>query len=133
MPLVETLTAGWNSQDPAQVVAEFATDGVRHQFAMEEVRLEGRDAILEMITGIMHAVPDCSLEICRHFEGGGSEAFDWVFRGTVKNDFGPIPGNGQTIELPGCSLLSAADNGLIAEERVYWDGVYFLAGAGMLG
>lgn len=133
MPLADALSAGWNTQDPAKVAAEFATDGVRHQFATEEIRLEGRDAILEMVTAIMHSVPDCSLEIRGQFAAGGNEAFDWIFRGTVKNDFGPIPGNGQAIELPGCSLLSVAGNGLIAEERVYWDGVYFLAGAGMLG
>ena len=132
MSLVQTLTDGWNSQDPAQVVAAFAADGARHQFAAEEVRLEGHDAILEMITAIMHSVPDCSLETRAQFAADGHEAFDWVFRGTVQNDFGPIPAKGQAVELPGCSLLRGAGDGLIAEERVYWDGVYFLAGAGLL-
>lgn len=132
MSLSDSLNAAWNSQDPARVADEYAVDGVRHQFAMEEVRLEGRDAIREMITAIMHSMPDCSLEVRNQFAADGSEAFDWTFRATVQNDFGPIPGNGQTIELPGCSVLHAADDGLIAEERVYWDGAYFLAGAGLL-
>lgn len=133
MSVSDRLTAAWNSQDPAQVAAVFAENGVRHQFAHEEVRLEGRAAVQEMISAIMHSMPDCSLELRGVVGAGNKEALDWTFRGIVENDFGPIPGNGQRVELNGCSTLTIDDDGLILEERVYWDAAHFLVGAGMLG
>ena len=132
MSASERLAAAWNSRDPAVVTANYAEDGVRHQFAHEEARLEGREAILAMITAIMHAVPDCSLEVRSIVGAEDTQALEWIFRGTVQNDFGTIPGNGQAVELNGSSVLSMTGDGLIQEEHVYWDTAHFLVGAGMI-
>lgn len=132
MSVSEALGAAWNSRDPAQVAALYSDDGVRHQFAHEEVRLEGRSAVEQMIGAIMTAVPDCTLEIRHTHPFDGGEVLDWTFRGTMQHDFGPIPGNGQSVDLLGCSSMTTRD-GQIVEERVYWDAAHFLAGAGMLG
>ena len=60
MPTSRLIDA-WNSKDPARVVALYAPDGVRHQFAHPETHLEGRDAIGQMVAALMHSTPNFEL------------------------------------------------------------------------
>ncbi len=129
---VQTFTEAWNSRRPEAVARCFAPDGARMQMAYPAIRVEGREALAEHVGEIMAAWPDCVLETrSEAVAANGLLVMEWNFRGTQQADYGPIPGRGQALELDGISLI-AMDDGLIREERVYWDGVTLMAGAGML-
>jgi len=129
----QNLTDAWNTRRPEAVAALYAPDGVRVQMAFPGGRIEGREALAEHVREIMAACPDCVLEIRREgVSADGLLTMEWIFRATQTADYGPIPGNGQAVELNGVSVI-ATDGGLIREERVYWDSATLMAGGGMLG
>jgi steroid delta-isomerase-like uncharacterized protein len=124
----------WNARDAGAVAAQFTPDGVRHQFALPEARLAGRDAIAQGVGAVIHAVPDTVLEVRSQTVGqDGSVTVEWTFSGTLQNDFPGMPANGAAVTLPGISIFRLAEDGQIIEERVYWDMATLLATAGVLG
>ena len=127
-PLIDA----WNTKDPDQVAALYAPDGVRHQIALPEALLEGRDAIRDMVAALMHSTPNFVLTERAHVEQGDRQVVEWNWSGTIENDLGDLPGRGQSVNLDGISSVLVRD-GMIVQERVYWDTATLLAGAGLLG
>ena len=128
---IAEFTAAWNARDPEAVAACFEPDGVRVQTAHPPERIEGRAALVAHVGAIMAAWPDCTLEVRSQSVGqDGLVTLEWVFRGTQQADYGPLPGKGQALELVGVSVI-AMTNGLIGEERVYWDTGTLMASAGV--
>ena len=133
MGLAEFVEA-WNARDPEAIAAQFAQDGVRHQFALPEARLAGREAITQSVGAILQAVPDASLDVRSESVGqDGRVTVEWTFSGTHENDFPGMPASGARLSLPGISVYTLAEDGQIAEERVYWDTATLMAAAGVLG
>lgn len=134
MGQINDFVAAWNSRDADAVAAQFVADGVRHQFSMPEARLAGREAIAEGVGAVLHAVPDAKLTLVSETAGSdGHVTFEWLFEGTLTNDFPGLPANGERVALPGISLCTLDPAGGIREERVYWDTATLMAAAGMLG
>ena len=129
--VIDELAAAWNARDPDAVAATFADDGVRDEVALAHRRLEGRQAIATGVGEIITAWPDCTLESRGRFSHGDTEVLEWVFRGTSKAPFGPLPATGEAGELRGVSVCTIAD-GRIQEERVSWDTATLMAAAGLL-
>ena len=128
-----TLTEAWNTRRPEAVAALYAPDGARTVMGYPGGRIEGREALAEHVREIMTACPDCALTVrSEGVAADGALTLEWTFRATQQADYGPIPGNGQELELNGASVFRM-DGGLIAEENVYWDGGVLMAAAGMLG
>lgn len=124
----------WNAGDAERVAGQFTLDGVRHQFALPEARLAGRDAIAQGVGAIINAVPDAGLEVRSQSVGDdGRVTVEWTFTGTHTGDFPGMPASGATFDLPGISIYTLADDGQIAEERVYWDMATLMSAAGVLG
>lgn len=124
----------WNTQDPEAIAEQFTPDGVRHQFPLPEARLAGRGAITQGVGAIIHAVPDATLEVRSQSVGDdGRVTVEWTFRGTHQNDFPGMPASGAAFALPGVSIYTLDAEGLIVEERVYWDMATLMAAAGVLG
>ena len=121
----------WNTRDPEAVAACYAADGRRIQIAHPPARIEGRPALADHVREIMTAWPDCVLTAAPEDGEDGQVTLEWTFRGTQQAAYGPIPGEGQTLELRGVSVLQI-DGGLIQEERVYWDSATLMASAGLL-
>lgn len=133
MGLQEFLEA-WNAHDPEAIAAQFTPDGVRHQFALPEARLAGRDAIAQGVGAVLHAVPDTSIEVRSQSIGqDGQVTVEWTFAGSLQNDFPGMPANGASFSLPGISVYTLAEDGQIIEERAYWDTATLLAAAEVLG
>ena len=130
--VVDKLAAAWNSRDPGQVAGVYAEDGVRDEVAFTHRRLAGRGEITAGVGEIMTAWPDCSLEVVSRTAEGDREVLEWVFRGTSKAPFGPLPATGEAGELRGTSVC-VIEGDRIREERVYWDTATLMAAAGMLG
>lgn len=129
----KNLTAAWNTRRPEAVAALYAPDGVRVVMAFPGGLIEGREAIAEHVREIMTAYPDCGLETrSEGVSADGLLTLEWSFFATQTADFGGIPGNGQEVALLGVSVISM-DEGLIREERVYWDTATLMAAGGMLG
>ena len=64
IPLLE---AAWNDRSGRSVAEAFVPDGVRIEFALPGMRVEGREAIAVHAQAYVDAVPDCRLEIGRSF------------------------------------------------------------------
>ncbi|MEW6583507.1 MAG: ester cyclase [Actinomycetota bacterium] len=123
----------WSSRDGQRVASMYTEDGVRHQIALPEARLQGRAAIAEAAQGLIDAVPDEVVEIRKVTEGSnGTVVVEWVFRGTHTNDLPGLPARNEAVNLIGVSVCDMQGD-LIKEERVYWDTATLLAGAGVLG
>ena len=133
MSLAETICDAWNTHHPGTVAELFANGGVRHQFAYEETRHEGHDAIAATVGAIMNSWPDAVLSTRNAHDGDGWYVIEWTFDGTFQADFGPIPANGARTVIKGVSCITRDSAGLIVEERVYWDGAGILVAAGVLG
>jgi steroid delta-isomerase-like uncharacterized protein len=131
---LEEFVGAWNARDAEAIAGQFTPDGVRHQLALPEARLAGRDAIEQGVGAILHAVPDATLDVVSQIVGNdGRVTVEWVFAGTLQNDFPGLPANGERVVLPGISVYTLAPDGAIAEERVYWDSATLMAAAGVLG
>jgi steroid delta-isomerase-like uncharacterized protein len=123
----------WSSRDGEKVASMYTENGVRHQIALPEARLEGREAIAGAAQGLIDVVPDEVVEIRKVTEGSnGTVVVEWVFKGTHKNDAPGWPSKGEAVNLVGVSVCDM-EGDLIKEERVYWDTATLLAGAGVLG
>lgn len=117
---VQALVDGWNARDGRKVAEAFTEDGVRVEYAKPGARLEGRDAIAGQADAYMTAVPDCVLDV-RGMEVDGDRAvLEWTYRGNHTGDIPGLAASGRAIDLPGVSVYRLRD-GLIEEERVYWD------------
>lgn len=131
---LNALVDAWNSRDAEAIAALYAPGGARHQYALPETRLEGRPAVSEGIGMIVHAVPEAELEARTvATTTDGEHVLEWTFRGVLENDFGELPGRGQPVDLKGVSVITTDGDGLIVEERVYWDTATLMAQAGVLG
>lgn len=117
---LQALVDGWNARDGRMVAEAFTEDGVRVEYAKPGARLEGRDAIAGQADAYMTAVPDCVLDV-RGMEVDGDRAvLEWTYRGNHTGDIPGLAASGRAIDLPGVSVYRLRD-GLIEEERVYWD------------
>lgn len=124
----------WNARDPEAIAAQFTPDGIRHQYALPEARLVGRDAISQGVGAIIHAVPDAGLDVRSQVTGqDGRVTVEWTFFGTHENDFPGMPASGAALTLPGISVYTFAADGQIELESVYWDTATLMAAAGVLG
>ncbi len=126
---VPPLEAAWCTRWPEEVAACFRPDGVRHRLAAPQMRAQGRAAIAQSVVQIIHAVPDCLLEVVHVVRGDDTTVLEWVLSGTHLRDLPGVPARGLRLEVPGVSLCRM-DGALIREERVYWDAATLLAQAG---
>ena len=123
----------WSSRDGMRVASMYTDNGIRHQVALPEARLQGREAIAAAAQGLIDAVPDEVVEIRKVSEASnGTVTVEWIFKGTHTNDLPGLPAKGEAVNLIGVSVCDM-EGDLIREERVYWDTATLLAGAGVLG
>lgn len=123
----------WSTRDSGTIAGMYTEDGVRHQIALPEARLEGRQAIAGAAQGLIDAVPDEVVEVTKVTEGSnGTVVVEWIFKGTHSNDAPGWPAKNEAVHLVGVSVCDMQGD-LIKEERVYWDTATLLAGAGVLG
>jgi hypothetical protein len=103
----------------------YTENGVRHQIALPEVKLQGREAIAGAAQGLIDVVPDEVVEIRKVSEGSNGTV-------THTGDAPGWPAKNEAVNLVGVSVCDM-EGDLIKEERVYWDTATLLAGAGLLG
>ena len=126
-----------NQKDPIRFAALFAVDAVIHDpFFPEPMR--GRDAIQSHMEGIFRTFPDMACkQVGDPIEAGSRVAFVVSVEGT--ND-GPLamPGGdvtptGKPVAFESAVLWTIDSDGLIAEERSYFDATGVAAQLGLTG
>lgn len=125
------LLDGWNLHDPELVAAAYTPDGVRDQRGTPVARHVGRTEIAAAVGAMVDALPDCMLTVGRTSPADGAVTLEWTLAGTHLAALAALPASGARLEIRGVSVCRM-EGDLIAEERVYWDGVPMLEAAGLL-
>ena len=130
---VETI----NERDPSGFTALFAEDAVLHDpFFPEPTR--GREALLAMIEGILRAFPDMTWEqIGEPIDAGDRAAIVVAIRATNDGPLpmptGELPATGKSMAYDCAVLWTFTADGLISEERSYFDATGVAAQLGLTG
>jgi steroid delta-isomerase-like uncharacterized protein len=126
-----------NEHDPTRFAALFAVDAVLHDpFFPEPTR--GRDAIQAMLEGILRAFPDMTWKpVGDPIDAGGRVAVVVSVEGTNHGPLampgGDIPPTGKPMAFESAVLWTIDSDGLIAEERSYFDATGVAAQLGLTG
>jgi steroid delta-isomerase-like uncharacterized protein len=94
----------------------------------------GRHALTAWFRELLTAVPDWKMEIENTFDDGERQALvQWRGTGTFTGGtFLGIEPNGRRVEIRGADVFRFDDDGLVAENTVYYDGAEFARQIGML-
>ena len=127
----------FNQKDPIGWAALFAVDAVLHDPFFPEPT-KGRDAIKSMIEGIWRAFPDMAWkQLGDPIDAGGRVAFVVSVEGTNDGPLampaGEVPPTGKSMAFESAVLWTIDSNGLIAEERSYFDATGVAAQLGVSG
>ena len=126
-----------NQKDPIGFAGLFAADAVLHDpFLPEPTR--GRDALQSMIEGILRAFPDMAWkQLGDPIDAGGRVAFVVSVEGTNDGPLampaGEVPPTGKSMAYEAAVLWTLNSDGLIAEERSYFDATGVAAQLGLTG
>jgi steroid delta-isomerase-like uncharacterized protein len=126
-----------NRKDPSAFAALFAVDAVlRDPFFPEPTK--GRDAIRLMLEGILRAFPDLTWkQLGDPIEADGRAAFVVSVRGTNEGPLampaGEVPPTGKAMAFETAVFWTIGSDGLIAEERSYFDAGGVAAQLGLTG
>ena len=135
--LVRLYVETFNQKDPIGWAALFAADAVLHDPVFPEPT-RGRDAIQSMIEGILRAFPDLVWkQVGDPIDAGGRVAVVVSAEGTHSGPLampgGDVPPTGKSVAFESAVLWTIDSDGLIAEERSYFDATGVAAQLGLTG
>jgi steroid delta-isomerase-like uncharacterized protein len=135
-PIIAKLTAAWNAQRAADVVALFSPNAVMVH-PMAPAPLEGREAIAAFEQPMFGAFSKTEWTCTDHFVSGDRVAVEYVIASTnsgpLQSPKGTVPATNKRIQFRGTSLLRIAPDGSIAEERRFFDALAMMAQLGLAG
>ena len=126
-----------NQKDPIGFAALFAEDAVLHDPFFPEPT-KGRDALRLMVEGIFRAFPDMTWRrVGDPIDAGGRVAFVVSIEGTNEGPLampaGDVPPTGKAMAYEAALLWTIGSDGLIAEERSYFDATGVAVQLGLTG
>ena len=125
----------WNRHDPKAYGAYYREDATVED-PMYPEPLKGRDAISKDFESFLITFPDTEFRLGTIVAGGDTVAFEVVASGTHKGDLpsptGPIPATNRTIEMRIAAFAQLDDEGLIVDERRYFDMAGILIQLGLM-
>jgi hypothetical protein len=107
----EEYAAAWNTHDVEALVAMFAP-ACRYTDVPYRMTWEGHDGLRKLFEVNMAFHPDYRLVRRGGFHDDQHYALEWTISGTV---------SGQEVSYPGVSVGAFDDQGLIVENRDYWN------------
>ena len=114
----------FNRHDVDAFAAFYTPDALIHDPQYPEP-LKGRDAIRRDIADFLAAFPDLNFTLKTVVESGDTVAFEGAGKGTHKGPMaspaGEIPATNRPMEFRFAAFLRVNGQGLIAEERRYFD------------
>lgn len=110
----------WNDHDGAAAAAHMAEDAVYEDVAAARV-CHGREEIARWVAEGVGFSSDLHFEDVSFFYFGSAYAVEWVMSGTNDGPAGDQPATGRPYRVRGASVGTLNDEGLIAENRDYWN------------
>ena len=124
-----------NSGDPVAVTNLYAKDAVMIQ-ANEPVPVRGHDALLKSYQAMFRATPDWKAEFSLIAFHGDTIIFEGVgfgtFTGPLSTPMGEVPPTGAKINLKFAFFAKINAEGLIAEDRTYFDNLEYAKQLGLI-
>jgi len=135
--LVRQYVEAINRKDPSAFAALFADGGVIHDPFFPEPT-KGRPAVQQLIEGVLRAFPDMSWEqVGSVIEAGDRVAFVVGVEGTNDGPLampdGELAATGRQMSYEAAVFWTLGSDGLISEERSYFDATGVAAQLGMTG
>ena len=129
----EVARAGFDAlakHDIDGVLANWSPEGVQDWVAVGVFR--GHDEIRHLFGQVLAATPDFEIVVDRVIADENSACVQWRSSGTFTGaPFMGIDPTGRTVELRGVDVMEVED-GLIVRNTVYYDGLAFARGVGMI-
>jgi len=132
--IVRKFSETFNSHD-ATAVANLYTEDAVYMLAGEPAPLRGRKAIEENYAAFFTGFPDIEVEFTLIMTSGNKVMAEGATRGTHTGPFptpeGDIPPTGRKIEIRFAGVLEVTSDGLVAEDRTYFDSAVMMSQLGL--
>ena len=132
----ERILKAFNEHDAAALAKNYSEDQATICSGMPEP-VRGRKAKEEFVGGFFRAFPDLNLDLSSVLESGNHVVCEGVMRGThtgpLVSPEGEIPPTGKKIELKMVYILRISPEGLVEEDRTYFDNADLLSQLGLMG
>lgn len=131
--VADKVVKAYTSADPVAMANLYAEDAV--VIEPGEV-LRGREAIQKHMEGFLRTFPDLKIEFLTILPSENHIAFEMVVRGTntgpMLSPEGEIPPTGKKVEFKAVWIGRISPDGLIEEDRTYYDTADFMRQLGLL-
>jgi predicted ester cyclase len=130
--LLNRVLESFESGDGHKTAALYEPDAVYHLYPES---IEGREAIAESMASWYEAFPNITWELVNLMSSGDTFIAEGIFRGThngpMQTDQGEIPPTGKSVEVPCCFIGRVSENGMIAEDRTYFNAAIMMEQLGL--
>jgi len=133
--IADKITQTVNSRDPVAISNLYTQDAVMLQ-SNEPQPVRGPAALLKSYEGLFRAFPDMEIEWSLVLFCGDTIVFEGVNRGTFLGPMATAEGDlaptGKRFQFRLVSLVRISPDGLIAEDRSYFDNLDFMKQLGLI-
>ena len=133
--LAENVQKAWHNQDMSALVQLYAEDATKIAPGQPEPT-RGREAIKKNEEAFLRAMPDLNVEYTLILISGNHIVFEGVVQGTFTGPLaspgGDIPPTGKSINLNFAFIVKVNADGLIEEDRTYYDTTTLMRQLGLI-
>ena len=133
--VAEGVQKAWDNQDMAALVQLYAEDAVMFMPGEAEP-IQGREAIEKNQVAFLRAMPDMTIKFTTILIQGNHIAFEGIFMGTFTGPLaspeGDIPPTGRSVKAGFAFIARVNADGLIEEDRTYFDNLDFMKQLGLI-
>jgi steroid delta-isomerase-like uncharacterized protein len=133
--LAEKVQKAWDNQDMNALVQLYAEDATMIMPGEPEP-IQGREAIEKNQAAFLRAMPDMSMEFTLILISGNHIVFEGIVQGTFTGPLaspeGDIPPTGKSAKLKFTFIAKVNADGLIEEDRTYYDTTEFMRQLGLI-
>jgi steroid delta-isomerase-like uncharacterized protein len=126
----------FNAHDANGWASHYAENAVLYDPQYGEAK-NGRDAVLKDIQDFFAAFPDIQFNVLGVVDGGNQMAIQGTGAGTHQGSMegpgGTIPATNKRVEIPFAAFIRVSPQGLIEEERRYYDMAGMMQQLGLMG
>jgi len=124
----------WNAHDVAGVAKLYADNALIYQPDLSEP-MKGNKNLETAYANYFRAIPDIKIEFITIISSGDQACFEFLetgtFTGPLATPNGDIQPTGRKFEIKGAVLLKITPEGLIIEDKTYYDQASWLAQLGL--
>jgi predicted ester cyclase len=130
--LLNRILRTFEACDAEATAALYEADAVMYEYP--DV-INGREAIRDSMAAWFTSFPDIQWELKNLMSSGDTFIAEGIFKGThtgpMQTAEGAIPPTGKAVEMPCCFIGRVSANGLIAEDRTYFNAAIMMEQLGL--